>query len=251
MSRKTFQTIPRGAKYDEVIEECETSLRNLKQDFIDLYFVHSPDPTTPFSETMDALYELQKQGKIKEIGVSNVDLKELKKYNKDGKVKFIQNRFSLINRSINKELEQYLLENKIGLIPYQVIDRGQLTGSVIEGVKLREGDLRIGRPDWESEKYNFIANWSKKNLLPIAKKCDITLGQISVAWALHQPYLSFVIVGVTTPEYIPINLKADSISLSQDTLKEIDEAYALLEREIKDKYNQSVREFRGLNEKYY
>lgn len=248
---KTFQTIPRGAKYDEVIEECETSLRNLKQDFIDLYFVHSPDPTTPFSETMDALYELQKQGKIKEIGVSNVDLKELKKYNKDGKVKFIQNRFSLINRSINKELEQYLLENKIGLIPYQVIDRGQLTGSVIEGVKLREGDLRIGRPDWESEKYNFIANWSKKNLLPIAKKCDITLGQISVAWALHQPYLSFVIVGVTTPEYIPINLKADSISLSQDTLKEIDEAYALLEREIKDKYNQSVREFRGLNEKYY
>lgn len=248
---KTFQTIPRGAKYDEVIEECEASLRNLKQDFIDLYFVHSPDPTTPFSETMDALYELQKQGKIRDIGVSNVDLNELKEYNKDGKVKFIQNRFSLINRSINKELEQYLLENKIGLIPYQVIDRGQLTGSVIEGVKLREADLRIGRPDWEPEKYNFIANWSKKNLLPIAKKSGITLGQISISWALHQPYLSFVIVGVTTPEYIPINLRADSIPLSPETLKEIDKAYALLEREIKDKYNQTVREFRGLNEKYY
>ena len=96
-----------------------------------------------------------------------------------------------------------------------------------------------------NQKIQFHCELVQKNLLPIAKKCDITLGQISVAWALHQPYLSFVIVGVTTPEYIPINLKADSISLSQDTLKEIDKAYALLEREIKDKYNQSVREFRG------
>ncbi len=248
---KTFQTIPRGATHEDIINECDTSLKSLKQDFIDLYFVHSPDPVTPFSETLGALYELQKQGKIKEIGVSNVDLTELKEYNKDGKVKFIQNRFSLINRSINTELEKYLLDNKIGLVPYQVIDRGQLTGSVIEGIKLRDGDLRIGRSDWESEKYNLIANWSKKHLLPIAKRVGITLGQLSIAWALQQPYLSFVIVGVTNPEYIPINLKANDISLDKQTLEEIDNAYRQLEEEIKDKYHQTVREFRGLNEKYY
>ncbi len=248
---KTFQTIPRGARHDDVIKECETSLKRLQQDFIDLYFVHSPDPVTPFSETMQALYELQEQGKIKEIGVSNVNLKELKEYNKDGKVKFIQNRFSLINRSIDKALEKYLLANKIGLIPYQVIDRGQLTGSIIEGMKMREGDLRIGRFDWEQEQYELIADWSKAHLLPIAKRLGITLGQLSIAWAFHQPYLSFVIVGVTNPEYIPINLKADKIPLDEQVLQEIDKAYSLLEDEVKRKYGKSIREFRGLNEKYY
>lgn len=155
---KTFQTIPRGATHDDVIRECDTSLKRLKQDFIDLYFVHSPDPITPFSETMETLYKLQEQGKIREIGVSNVNLKELREYNKNGRVKFIQNRFSLINRSIDRELEKYLLDNKIGLVPYQVIDRGQLTGSVIEGMKLHDGDLRIGRSDWEPEQYALVAN---------------------------------------------------------------------------------------------
>lgn len=248
---KTFQTIPRGATYEDVIQECSESLKKLKQNYIDLYFVHSPDPVTPFNETLEALYELQKQGKTREIGVSNVNLKELKEYNKDKKIKFIQNRFSLINRSIDTELESYMLKNKIGLVPYQVIDRGQLTGSAIEGIKLHDGDLRKGRSDWELEPYEVIADWIKKHLHPIAKRLGITLGQLSVSWALHQLYLSFVIVGVTKPQYVPINLKSNEIELDNTTLAEIDKAYKLLESNVKQKYNKTIREFRGLNEKYY
>ncbi|OGK24181.1 hypothetical protein A3A46_00530 [Candidatus Roizmanbacteria bacterium RIFCSPLOWO2_01_FULL_37_13] len=249
---KTFQTIPRGAKYEDVIRECEISLKRLNLNYIDLYFVHFPDPVTPFEETMKALNKLQEQGKIKEIGVSNVNLIELKEYQKYGKVKFIQNRFSLINRSINPEFQKYLLENKIGLIPYQVIDRGQITGKVFEGIdQLREGDLRIGRSDWLSEQLNLISRWVKNNLSPIAKRLKITLGQLSIAWVLHQNYLSFVIVGATNREFIPINLKANDIKLDKKTLEEIDIAYSKLEKEIKQKYGQTIREFRGLNEKYY
>lgn len=248
---KTFQTIPRGATYNDVIRECEISLRRLKQDFIDLYFVHSPDPVTPFDETIKALYKLQEQGKIIEIGVSNVNLKELKEYNKDGKIKFIQNRFSLLNRSINSEFQKYLLDNQTGLVPYQVIDRGQLTGSILEEVKLRDGDLRTGRLDWIPEKYQVIASWSKNNLLPIARRLGVTLGQLSVGWALHQPYLSFVIIGVTNQKYIPINLKANNLVLSKDVIKQIDRAYIILEESIKENYGQTIREFRGLNEKFY
>lgn len=249
---KTFQTIQKSGKYDDVIRECDRSLQRMGLDFIDLYFVHSPDPNTPFSETMNALRELKKQGKIKHIGVSNVDLAELKEFNKQGDVEFIQNRFSLINRSINQELADYLIQHNIGLIPYQVIDRGQLTGKVNEGIdQLKEGDLRIGRTDWEPEKLNVIADWVKENVTPIAQKLGITIGQLSVAWALHQPYLSFVIVGVTNPTYIPINLKADALRLTPEVLTEIDHAYAELEEMIKSQYGQSIREFRGLNEKYY
>src|SRR3989344_9210303 len=97
---KTFQTIQKSGKYKDVVRECERSLKRLQLDYVDLYFVHSPDPDTPFDETMEALFKLQKDGKIKEIGVSNVNLEELKEYNKFGNVKYIQNRFSLINHSI-------------------------------------------------------------------------------------------------------------------------------------------------------
>jgi aryl-alcohol dehydrogenase-like predicted oxidoreductase len=248
---KTFQTIEKSGKYDDVLRECDRSLKRLGVDYIDLYFMHSPDPNTPIDETLRAMEKLQENGKIKEIGVSNVNVEELKEYNKTGKVKFVQNRFSLINRSINGELKNYMLENDIKLVPYQVIDRGQLTGSVIEGMDLKDGDLRVGRSDWLPEKYNVIADWSKENLQPIAKKLNITLGQLSMAWALHQPYMGFLIVGVTNTEYIPINLKADSIKLSPEVLAEIDDAYAQLEQKIQSDFGVSVREFRGLNEKYY
>ncbi|MBD3279242.1 MAG: hypothetical protein GF390_00855, partial [Candidatus Pacebacteria bacterium] len=193
---KTFQTIQKSGKYDDVIRECERSLKRLNLDFIDLYFVHSPDPNTSFDETMKALVKLKDDGKIKEIGVSNVNLEELKEYNKNGNVKYIQNRYSLINQSIDKDFAQYLLNKNIKLVPYQVIDRGQLTGKVYESVgNLKDGDLRIGRSDWEPEKLNIIAEWSKSRLAPIAEKLGITLGQLSVAWALHQKYMGFVIVG--------------------------------------------------------
>jgi len=248
---KTFQTIEKSGKYDDVIRECDRSLKRLGVDYIDLYFMHSPDPNTPIEETLRAMEKLQEDGKIKEIGVSNVNVEELKEYNKTGKIKFVQNRFSLINRSINGELEDYMLQNDIKLVPYQVIDRGQLTGSVIEGMDLKDGDLRVGRSDWLPEKYNVIADWSKENLQPIAKKLNITLDQLSMAWALHQPYIGFLIVGVTNTEYIPINLKADSIKLSSEVLTEIDDAYAQLEQKIQSDFGVSVREFRGLNEKYY
>ena len=249
---KTFQTIPRGAKYDEVIEECEISLKNLRQDFIDLYFIHSPDPAIPFNETMRALYKLQEQGKIKEIGVSNINLKELKEYNRGGKVRFIQNRFSLLNRSIDAEFERYLMDNSIKLVPYQVIDRGQLTGKIFEGIQnLNQGDLRIGRSDWLPEKINIIGNWIKTSLSPIAKRLGITLGQLSIAWALHQKYMGFVIVGLTNPNYIKINLKADTIKLDDKVIQEINSEYKKLETLVQSKYKQTIREFRGLNEKYY
>lgn len=248
---KTFQTIPRGAKYEEVIRECEISLKRLNLEYIDLYFVHSPDPEVPFEETMSALSALQKQGKIKKIGVSNVDLNQLKEYKKYGDVRYIQNRFSLINRSIDKEFEIYLLENNIVLVPYQVIDRGQLTGSLIEGIELRDGDLRIGRSDWTQDKLELLSEWSRINISPIAKKLGITIGQLSMAWALHQKYVDFIIVGLTNSEYIPINLKANDIKLGSDVLLKIDEAYLKLEDEVMQKYHQSIREFRGLNEHYY
>lgn len=241
----------KSGKHADVVRECEKSLKRLGLDNIDLYFSHSPDSGTPFDETVSALSLLQEQGKIEHIGVSNVNLAELKEYNKTGKVEFIQNRFSLLNRSIDRELEDYMLENNILLVPYQVIDRGQLTGKVFENLDLKDGDLRKGRSDWEPFVLEVISGWVKENLSPIAKRLGITLGQLSVAWALNQKFVGFVVVGSTNKEYILVNLKADKIKLQPEELKQIDAAYRRLESIVRDKYGKSLREFRGLNEKYY
>lgn len=249
---KTFQTVKKSGKYNDVIRECEISLKRLNIDYIDLYLMHSPDPNTSFKETMEALNELQRRKKVLHIGVSNVNLEELKEFKKYGKVEFIQNRFSLINRSIDDSFQNYLLKNKIGLIPYQVIDRGQITGKALKNISnLRQGDLRAGKSDWELDKVNTISKWVRAELLPIARRLHITIGQLSIAWALHKEYIPFVIVGLTNKEFIPINLKASEVKLTPKVLKQIDPAYEKLEAFIREKYGKTIREFRGLNEKFY
>lgn len=249
---KTFQTIQKSGKYDDIIRECFNSLKRMGLDYIDLYFMHSPDPNTPADETIKAMVELKKLGKIKEIGVSNVNLTELKEYNKNGDVKFIQNRFSLINQSIDTEFQDYLKEHNIKLVPYQVIDRGQLSDRVFNKIEdMRKEDLRIGRSDWLPEKLNVITDWVKEELSPIAKKLNISLEQLSIAWALHKKYLGFVIVGMTKPEIIGVDLQSNDIKLDSDVLNEIDVVYKNLIEKVKKVSGLSIREFRGLNEKYY
>lgn len=252
VEEKTFKNVQKSAKYNDVIRECEKSLKRLNVDDIDIYFVHWPNPHTPFDETIRALTKLKKDGKIREIGVSNVTMEELREYNKSNAVKFVQNRFSLLNRSISRRFEEYMRDNFIKLVPYRVVDRGLLTSKVFAPVEnLRHGDVRPGKSDLPGEKLSVVGEWVRSSLSPIAKQLNITLGQLSIAWALQQKFVDFVIVGLTNPKYIEINLESASIILSDKVMNEIDAAYKILENTILSKYKVSVREFRGLNQKYY
>ncbi len=248
---KTFQTVQKSGKFNDVIRECERSLERLNVDFIDLYLVHSPDPNIPFDETIRALAKLQEDGKIKEIGVSNVSLEELKEYNKTGKVSFIQNRFSLINQSIDDKFEKYLLDHDVKLIPYQLIDRGQLSDKALGEFGLKGGDLRKPRSDWQKDQLRAITGWVKEELYPVAKKLGIPIERLAIAWALHQKFMGFVIVGATNADQVLTNLKANEVALSDEVLEEVDSAYKRLEDEVKKKLGKSIRKFRGLNEKFY
>ncbi len=244
---KTFQTVRKSARFHEVIAECEKSLKRLRLSYIDIYWVHSPDPITPFEETIHALLTLKKEGKIREIGVSNVTLGKLREYNKSGDVKYVQNRYSLLNRSILREFQVYMRRNSIQLIPYQVIDRGQLTGKVFEDLgNLHADDLRKGRSDWQPNTLEVVSNWVKSSLFPIADRLGITIGQLSIAWALSKTFVDFVIVGMTNPKYVEVNLKANSIELTKETIKDIDEKYRELEAAIQLKYGKTIAEFRGI-----
>lgn len=243
--------IYKSSKYEDIIRECEHSLKRLQLNYIDCYMIHSPDPETPFSETMEALKKLQKDGKVIDIAVSNVSLDELKEYNKSGQISYIQNRFSIINRSINKEFESYTLSNNISLIPYHLLEIGMLTGIAFEEFTLRKGDLRETLPYWNKENQDVIFAWVRESLAPIAKSLGITIGQLNIAWALNQKFIDFIIVGTTRQDYLSINLKANAIVLPTDVMEKIDSVYKKLEVEIQKLYGKTIREFRGLNEKYY
>lgn len=217
---KSFKTVKRSCKYEDVINECEKSLIRLGVNYLDLYFVHKPDLNVSFSETIEALVKLQNDGKIREIGVSNVNLKQLIEYNSTMKINYIQNRFSLLNRSLDTDFEDYLLEKKIGLVPYHVIDRGLLSDKVFNGLhNLRHGDLSVGL--WNSKELESFSNLVKEHLDPIAKRLGISVAQLAISWALAKKYTSFVLVGATNPEHLSSNLEANGIVLPQDVFDEI------------------------------
>jgi aryl-alcohol dehydrogenase-like predicted oxidoreductase len=240
-----------SGKYEDVVKQIDNSLLRLNLDYVDLLMVHQPVKDTPIGETLRALEDLQKMGKVKELAVSNVNLEELMEYNKTGKIKYVQNRFSLISRSLSSDFEKYLLDNNIYLLPYHLLEIGLLTGIAFEDYKLREGDLREKLPYWNDENQKVIFEWVRNSLAPISKKLSITIGQLNMAWALHQPFIDYIVVGTTNPKYLEINLKANDIKLSKEILLEIENAYKSLEDKIKNDYGKSMREFRGLNEKFY
>jgi aryl-alcohol dehydrogenase-like predicted oxidoreductase len=188
---------------------------------------------------------------VRELSVSNVNLEELKEYNKTNKIGYVENRFSFLSRSVDKEFKEYLLKNNISLIPYHLLEIGFLTNLALQDYRLRDGDLREKLPYWNQENQDLIFKFVKEEIAPVAKELGITIEQLNMAWALSQEFIKFVIVGTTRLDYLKTNLKSDEIKLSEEVLERLENIYLDFENKIKQTYNKSVREFRGLNEKYY
>lgn len=247
----TDNTWKKEAKYADVIKQCEDSLKRLRLDHLDLYLVHEPDPITPYEETVKALLKLKEAGKVKEIGLSNVTLRELKEYRKYYPLQVVQNRFSFINRSISNDFLDYLTINQIKYLPYQILEIAQLTGSIIEEQNLGSRDLRRTLNYFQNKQLAFIKTWVKNLILPIAKSQRCTIGQLMMAWTLLQPQIPYVVVGTTNPKYVEINLKSDTIVLSQKTQSELIVAYHSLLSSVEAQFKMQLKDFRGLNDRYY
>lgn len=235
-----------SGKYADVIADCDASLERLGLDFIDLYISHVPDVKTPFTETIEALKKLKQDGKIKRIGVSNVSFKQLKEYNFDGSVEFIQNRFSLLNHSIPDDFCNYLMDNNIGLVAYQVIDRGLLTNKMLSQLILSESDLRSKKPEFASHIVDEISKWVTKEIYPIASRYGVSIATLAIKWARNQKFVAMCQCGATKPDYIKDFVDVSGISVPDAFFKEIDLAYTNFASYIKSTYNQSIREFMGL-----
>ncbi|OKH20290.1 aldo/keto reductase [Hydrococcus rivularis NIES-593] len=212
-------------KYDQVIEACDRSLKNLNTDYIDLYQIHWPSGSfkteiVPIEETMSALNQLKQQGKIRAIGVSNFSRAQLEEASQYGRIDSLQPPYSLFWRLVETDAMPYCIENNISILAYSPLAQGLLTGKFAPDHKFAEGDHRSKNKLFQGENYR-RAQKALNELRPIADRNNCTLAQLSLAWLIAQPQTN-AIAGARTAEQASANAKAAEVELSEEQLQAID-----------------------------
>ena len=212
--------------YDQVFKACHRSLKNLKTDYIDLYQIHWPSGSfgfdeVPIGETMGALEELKKQGKIRSIGVSNFSRRQLQDAAEYGRIDSLQPPYSLFWRQIEKDTMSFCIENKITILAYSPMAQGLLTGKFGPQHAFAKDDVRATNRLFQPEMSEPVQE-ALSRLRPIAEKKGITLGQLALAWVTSHPQ-TCAIAGARNAEQAEENAKAGSITLSSDERSEMDD----------------------------
>lgn len=210
---------------DAIVHEVEQSLRRLGTDYIDLYITHWQDPTTPIAETVAALEELKKAGKIRAIGASNVNRAELEQYIATGALDAIQERFSMIDREIEADLLPLTVPNGVATLSYSSLALGLLSGAIGPDRVFAGDDQRKDNPRFS------VANRQKAKdfaqaIGAVAERHDASIAQVVIAWTLAQPGVTFALCGARNPAQALDNARAGTLRLSQEDLAVINNAIA-------------------------
>lgn len=206
-----------------VIEECERSLKRLQTDYIDLLQMHWPDSTTPIEETMEALEILIQQGKIRAAGVCNCPIDLLKRANAVLPISTNQVAYSMVNRSIEKDMVPFCIENGIGILPHTSLQKGLLTGKIKPGHVFNEGDHRPNTPYFKEHNHKEVMK-VLENIQQIATARNISLAQLTINWTMQQPAITSVLVGARDAAQMLDNVKAASFKLTPAELATINTA---------------------------
>ena len=218
---------------ESIIKECEDSLKRLGTDYIDLYQIHWPDPTTPIDETMEAVSRLIDQGKVRYAGVCNYNAAEMKEAESTINIASNQVPYSMVNRGIEDDVIPYCIEHNKGILAYSPLQRGLLTGKMKPGHEFEEGDHRQDLYFFKDENIKRTDAFLQK-IKPIAKDKGVTLAQLVIRWTLEQPGITVALVGARNAKQAGQNAKAGNLQLTHEEVKTIDNALDGLEL-IKDK----------------
>jgi aryl-alcohol dehydrogenase-like predicted oxidoreductase len=213
-------------RYQQVIDACHQSLKNLNTDYIDLYQIHWPPGSfgakhVPLEETMGALTDLKAQDKIRAIGVSNFSKSQMETAAKYGKIDSLQPPYSLFWRQVETDALPYCLENNITVLAYSSMAQGLLTGKFGPDHKFAKGDHRFRNKLFQPENYARVQKALEK-LRPIANTNNITLGQLALAWIISRPGICAV-AGARSAEQAAQNAAAANVRLSEQDLAAVDE----------------------------
>ncbi len=235
VASKVFFPTSRGANSwglsrKHIMESCEKSLKNMQMAYLDLYFCHRFDPTTPMEETLRALSDLVTQGKILYYGVSeewgSARLEEaqriIEKYGLHP-MTVIQPQYNMVDRYIEHEIMNTCRKNGIGITCFSPLAQGLLTGKYRKGEAYPEGSRATHQADRQIN--NLLTDENLRiveELRVIADELGVTMVELSLAWILMHPEVSSVIVGANTPGQLESNLKASGLTLSEEIMARIE-----------------------------
>jgi len=202
-------------------QECEDSLRRLNVDVIDLYQIHWP--TEELEEGWSAMARLQKEGKVRWIGVSNFDVEEMGRAQAIAPITSLQPPYSLVRREIEHEILPYCRSEELGVIVYSPMASGLLTGAMTR--KRVDG---LSMSDWRSRDIEFQEPRLSRNLVLVERLREIgerygrPPGQIAIAWTLRNPAVTGAIVGARNAKQVGANVGAADVCLTDEEIAEIE-----------------------------
>jgi aryl-alcohol dehydrogenase-like predicted oxidoreductase len=219
-----------GLSRKHIFNAIEGTLSRLGTDYIDLYQVHSPDPATPIDETLQALNDVVRAGKVRYLGCSNFFawqiMKALSISERHGWARFdsLQAYYSIVGRDVEREIVPLLEDQNVGLLVWSPLAGGLLTDKFAEGkgpAESRRSKLDFPPVDKDRAKKCIAA------MREVSERHDATVARVALAWLLHMRAVTSVIVGASTQEQLADNIKAVDVKLSPDELNLLDEASAL------------------------
>jgi aryl-alcohol dehydrogenase-like predicted oxidoreductase len=224
---------------EELRKACESSLRRLKTDVIDLYQIHWPSRVVPLAETAEALERLRADGKIRAAGVSNFGVQDLADL-LDGAICVTdQLPYSLLWRAIEYEIRDKCRTAGVGILAYSPLAEGLLTGKYASAEEVPEGrartrhfsshrpGVRHGEPGCEVETFAAV-----ERIRCISERAGEPMARLALAWVLAQPGVTAVIAGARRPEQIQQNVRAVDLQLSAEVICELDAATEALKRSL-------------------
>jgi aryl-alcohol dehydrogenase-like predicted oxidoreductase len=217
-----------GASRRYIMAAVEASLTRLKTDWIDLYQLHRPDPLTPIEETLRALDDLIRQGKVRYVGCSNlrawqvVEAQWTAKHLGVNAFISCQDEYSLLVREIEQDLVPAIEAYDLGLLPYFPLASGLLTGKYKRNAPLPQNS-RLSLVKRLAERYLTESNWQiVERLQDFCEKRDHRLLDLAISWLSSRPRVASVIAGATTPEQVEQNIRAAEWKLTPEDVAEVD-----------------------------
>jgi aryl-alcohol dehydrogenase-like predicted oxidoreductase len=214
--------IGKSLKAASIRRECEASLKRLRVEVIDLYQMHWPEPEEDIEEGWATMARLQKEGKVRWIGVSNFNVAQLKRIQAIAPVTSLQPPYSLVARSVETDILPYCRAQNIGVIVYSPMRNGLLSGAMT-----RERVAALPPDDWRRRNPDFQEPLLSRNLRlvellrAIGRRHGRTPGEVAIAWTLHNPAVTGAIVGLRRPDQIAGVIGAAAFRLSPDEVAEI------------------------------
>ena len=215
-----------NGKPDYVKQACEASLKRLGVEYIDLYYQHRVDPDTPIEETVAAMAELVKEGKVRYLGLSEISMKTLRRAYDVHPIAALQSEYSLWTRDPEKEILPTCRELGVGFVAYSPLGRGFLTGQFKTFDDLPADDYRRNSPRFQGDNFQLNLNLVKK-VQEMAQEKNCTPAQLALAWVIAQGGDIVPIPGTKRRKYLEENVGALDVELHPDDLRRLSEVFPL------------------------